>query len=474
MMRDPIHDFPPHHAARRRAGRSVSAGMPAPADRRRLRRRARLCAIALLGLGLAACPPRARGPALLGDDALLTAPDSDVLAERLALVTAGRYQDAHAQWARRALLPPEPTALPGAGEEEWSREIQIASTALAERGPTARGLERLARAYSRAGWYREAHVVLERAAALDPLSAAGTELRNSTATLTRFAAGADSIVTAARARGGGEAAPAARDIEAFAGRLGLSLDTLRARRLHLGLRPPPPGGGERAVELSVIAHHEGPFAVRIATAAVTARRVILDDDALAATAGEGPDWDPGSFAVVEDGTLLAYHHRSDLRRAAARLYRDLERRGGRPPDAPADASLGAFATALRLRAAAPFFDRARAQAPDRTAARRDFARAVLAARMAQVETAGARFYLDHAAGLAAAPEAAARRRLLAVLRHAPAPRLALADAADRAAQGAADGAPDAEARAARAILEELRVNATIGEEELRARAGALD
>ncbi len=450
-MRHPIHVLSSYRAA----GRPRRSGC----------RAALFLALVFLALAfLAACSPRARGPALLDDAALLTAPDREVLAERLALVTAGRYLDAHAQWSRRALLAPAPpaTALPATGEEDWGREIRTASAALEERGANERGLERLARAYARAGWYREAHAVLGRAAALGPLSTAGEELLRTSATLIRFAAGADSIVAAARAGETGDTArAAASDINALADRLGLGSEALRSRRLYLGLRPPPPGGRAREVELSVIVHHEGPFPVSIATATVTARRAILDDNALAPAGGERPDWDPGSIAQVEDATLLVYHHRSDLRRAAARLFQDLERRGGRPPDAPADSTLGAFAAALRLRAASPLFDRARAAAADHGEARRQFAIAVMSARMAQVETAGARFYLDHADGLESTPEAGARRRLVAVLRHAPVPSLALADAADRAAHAVSPA--DDEAAAARAVVEKLRIAAVINE-----------
>jgi len=404
---------------------------------------------------LAVSCTRARGPALLGDEALLTAPDRDVLAERLALVTAGRYLDAHAQWSRRALLPPEPTtsALPATGEEDWSRAIQTASDALEQRGATGRGLERLARAYGRAGWYRETHAVLGRAATLDPLSTAGEDLYQVTGTLTRFAAGADSIMAADRARiARGDSPRAASDLSTLADGLGLKSEALRARRLYLGLRPAPAGTDSREIELSVIANHEGPFPVHLAQAAVPTRRVILDDNAIATPGSERADWDPGSHAQVEDGTLIVYHHRSDLRRAAAHLFSDLERRGGRPPDAPADSSLAAFAAALRLRAASPLFDRARAAAADRGEARRQFMLAVMAARMAQVEMAGARFFQDHADHIESSPEAGARRRLLAVLRYAPAPGLALADAA-----------AGPEAAAARTIIDKLRVNAAIGE-----------
>jgi hypothetical protein len=281
-----------------------------------------------------------------------------------------------------------------------------------------------------------------------------------TATLSRFASAADSLMVADRARvARGETPRAAADVLTLADQLDLRSDALRARHLYLGQRPASSAGDLRDIELAVITDHEGPFPVRLDAAAVTARRVTLDDNAISRSSESG-DWEAGSLTLVEEGSLIVYHHRSDLRRAAARLYADLERRGGRSPGAPADTSLTALATALRLRATSPLFDRARATTGTRQEARRLFILEVMAARMAQVETAGARHLLDQRETNPASGALGAKRRLLSTLRQGPLPGLALADAADRAAR--ADRGDD-EGAAARAVLEELRSSAARGD-----------
>ncbi len=428
-------------------------------------------------LALAGCLfscTKAPGPStLLSEDALLTAPDGDFLAERLALVETGRYDEAQARWSTRALLIPEQGSaeIPDLGEQAWSHEMDLAARALIESGEKKRRLERLGRAYARAGWFREARSVLSRAQGFGALSGDAERLLAMATTLTRFQAATDSLLGAQRlAAGGVEPMRPGADALELARGFGLTSEALRAQKLYFGQRPVPGRPGSSDLELAVMVHHEGPFAVRLGDTEVSARRVILDDNTLTPT-HEGMDWDPGSIVLVEEGSLLVYHHRSDLRRAATHLFQDLERRAGRAPDAPADSSFTALAAALRLNAALPLFDRIRAEGISRTETRRRFVLETMAARMTQVEMAGARHLIDqreHPGETSGA--AAAERRLLAKLEHGPVPGLALADAVDLLAHP--ESADEETVAAAREVIRKLEESAAdLAEPGAKARPG---
>jgi len=404
---------------------------------------------------------------LLRGDALLLASDREALDQRLALVEAGRYADAHALWAARALLPPPSTSL-DSGEMAWSRQIAAALEIYAVQGPKPLALDRLARAFDRARWFREARAVLEREQTLAALSADSQALLGVTTHLARLAAAADSAARSYYAAiergespsGGGFA------VGELMARFGISLDALKARGLHLGQRHSPARPEVDELEFAVVVSHEGPFVIRQGDETVNARRIVLDDHFITPyPGGQASPWEPGSMAVVEEGTLFIYHDRSGLRRAATLLFIELERRGGRPPDvippAPAEAPAEAearLALALHLRSVSALFAETRAAEGVRDEMVRRFVVDLISARMAQIEAGEAKRLIEERArpGTTGGVRGA-EARLLGALRYGPLPGLRLADAIDD------DRAPDPDDPASEAARETLnRLNRLVG------------
>jgi hypothetical protein len=411
-------------------------------------------AILALALAVAGCRP-APDSQRLRDEALLLASDREFLAERRALVEAGRYREAHAQWATRALLP-EADDVIDTGEQGLSRRISAAIDDVERQGARARTLYRLAQNFDRAGWIRETRAALERSRRLGPLDTGARELLTTATTITRFTIAADSALNASYAaveRGGTDPA-IATVISGLMSRFGISNETLRSRRLYLGQRPAAAAPDVDEVELSVIVGHEGPLAIRQGEDEVGARRIVLDDNLLAPyrPAAEKATWESGSIALVDEGVLLVYHRRSRLRRVATRLALELERRGGREPDADRTAD-EEVPLALRLKGASPVFDRLRTAMTSRREIQREFILEVSEAMMAQDEAAAARHLIEErlSPGTGGGTRAA-ERRLLAALRYAPLPHLRLAGVVEAAAR-TDDDSP--EARAARQLLRHL-------------------
>jgi hypothetical protein len=403
---------------------------------------------------VAGCRPGPE-PTLLGREELLLAPDLEFLAERRVLVEAGRYQEAYTRWARRALLPATSDHL-DTGEVASARRISAAIDAIERSGVRPQTLKRLAWSLDRAGWLREARAVLLRSRRLAPLDPESRALFETLSTMTRFAAAADSALRASYAARDRVESP--ERIGVTIARLrdlhGLTSEALRNHRLYLGQLPAAADPAVSEVEISVIVGHRGPFTIRQGEAEVMARRVVLDDNLLTAYRPENAarEWDPGTLILVEDGTLIAYHHRGRLRRAAARLCFELERRGGREPD-PLQTGEEELALALRLKGVSPIFDRVRATTDSRDELHRQFILEVIVGRMEQAEAGGARHLLDERLNPGEAGGARGiERRLLAELHHGPLPHLRLGDLVEAAAR--ADDS-SREARAARQFLRHL-------------------
>jgi hypothetical protein len=366
-----------------------------------------------------------------------------------------------------------------------SQQLKSAIRAYEHTNRSGAATERLAQACDRSGWFRDAAFLLERGPGSGSLTPAAEELAGVLQNIARLAAALDSLV-ATRMGPGFELATPPPPIGSAAAtitrRLGITPEALRAHGLMLSIRPSPDPERPDQVELAVIAHTDGPLTLAQDGATFELRRVILDDNAILEPTRAQP-WDSATLWEVENGAVLVYHRRDHLRTTAVGLFHRLESAGGTAPLPGAGAPDSAVAGALRLASVLPLFDRARSETAPRREILRRFVLDYLSARMAQGEAAAGRQLLDMRRGeepLAGEDEAA--RQLLAALRFAPLPRLALADAIDRAAREAGDEAGGARivirALAARAAgpggESPARTVAAIGEERLRELASAVD
>ena len=361
------------------------------------------------------------------------------------LVDAGRHRDAQARWAERALLPPaaEPSAsAPETREDAWSRQITAAFAAFEaqSRSGSTREAERLAHSYDRAGWFREAKSVLMHAAEAGTLSREGRDLLSVTDHLDRFAAALDSVP--ATVLSPSEVTVAAATM---ARRHGFTAEGLRARGLYFGSRPAPRRPEESAIELAVMVESVGPFAAKQLESTASVRRIVLDDNALRESESP-PVWDSAAASLVEidDGTVIAYHRRDQLRTAAVDLFRALESEGGKVSFTSRTAPDTLLATELRLFAVLPMFDQARADGSPRREALRRFTLDYAKACMAQAEAEGVRRLIDRRTLPAGVEDDASP--LIATMAFAPHPRLALArtmDIALRVAEPEGAGAKEA-------------------------------
>jgi hypothetical protein len=447
-------------------------------------------AVGLLVQLLPACRPSGRPVVASGpEEEPLHAPSREFLAERLMLVDAGRHREAHARWAKRALLAPagererlpqtpptpatpEPPATlptpetPGAPEtreEAWSRQITVAITAFESqsRPGSTREAERLAQSYDRAGWFREANSVLRRAEGAGTLSREGQDLRAVTDNLMRFAAALDSLPTTI------PAASIPSTAAAVARRHGFTAEGLRARGLYFGARPAARHPEVTEVELAVMVASTGPAAVKQLESTASVRRIVLDDNVLEKHA-PAPIWASASLIEIDAGTVHAYHRRDRLRTAAVDLFRTLEAEGGKVSPAPPSAPDTVLAAELRLRAVLPIFDAARADGSPRHEALRRFAVNYAGSSMAHAEAEGVRRLLDERARpRQGASDAAAARGLLAAMAFAPNPRLALAQAIEVAFR-----MPGPEGGGARAALAALEASMRTGAGALPGDAGS--
>jgi hypothetical protein len=345
------------------------------------------------------------------------------------LVNAGRHRDAHARWAERALLRPaaEPSlTAPETREDAWSRQISVAIAAFEaqSRPGSTREAERLAQSYDRAGWFREAKSVLTRAQEAGTLSREGRDLLSVTDHLDRFAAALDSVPVAVLSPSDVTAAAAS-----LARRHGFTAEGLRARGLYFGSRPAPRAPEQSEIELAVMAGSAGPFTVKQLESTANVRRIVLDDNALRELAPP-PIWASASASLVEidDGMVIAYHRRDQLRTAAVDLFRALEAEGGKVSLTSRAAPDTLLSAELRLLAVLPIFDQARADGSPRREALRRFALDYADACMAQAEAEGVRRLIDRRTLPAGVEDDASP--LLAAMAFAPHPRLALARTLD--------------------------------------------
>jgi hypothetical protein len=451
-----------------------------------------------LACGLGACflvgcpPPHPASPppkALsVRGDGILAATGPEFLAERLQLAKSGQFSGAHERWAERMLLPsgePPPDTRTGT----WSQHLTAAIAGYEQSGnPSGHAIERLAQACDRAGWFREAAFVLERGRRDGTLSPSGEELRRVVENIDRLATGLDSLVTAnvATPAATRAARPLGLSSAAFIRRMGFTADGLRAHGLRLGFTP----GFERSrpdqTELCVMAEAAGPFELKQDAASISVRRLILDDNAVREPI-PAHFWDPASSAEVEGGELIAYHRRDHLRTEAVLLFQRLETAGGVVPMPSSAAADTVLAAALRAASVQALFDRARMEPAPRRELLRRFVIDYVNARVAQGEAGLARQILDErAAKTDIDPDDQAARRLLAVLRFAPLPRLALANALDLGARETGTDANGAARvisrldRAARAHPQAAADSLTrhpaalVGEESLRELASGID
>jgi len=294
-------------------------------------------------------------------------------------------------------------------------------------------------------------------------------------TAARAAAGPARELTASPAAIGSTAAALTRG-------LGITPEALRTHGLLLSIRPGANPEVPDRVELAVIASADDPFPREQDGRTFELRRVVLDDNAVLELAPARP-WDSSTLWEMENGIVNAYHRRDHLRTTAVALFHRLEAAGGAVALAGAGAPDSIVARDLRLASVLSVFDRARAETAPRGEILRRFVLDYVTARMAQGEAAAGRHLLDERKEQAPmSGEGAAARRLLAVLRFAPLPRLALADAIDRAAREAGDEAGGArwviQALAARSAgpsgASPAHLTAALGENRLREIADQVD
>jgi hypothetical protein len=426
-------------------------------------------------------PPTAVSPSTGGvapEDRILALQSREFLAYREQLARRGQWARAHDDWAERALLTPEVPA-PDTREAAWSQHLQSAIAAYEHSGNRGvRAAERLAEACDRAGWFREAKLLLEPGERTGKLSPAGERLLKVVRNLDHLAQGLDSLVTPAEKPGLGLSPTGSDQIASRAAqvarRFGVNNEALRTHALLLSTRPWPSETRPDRIELAVLADVQGPFPVRQGAGTFTVRRFVLDDNAILESVAPHP-WDSATLSEVEAGVLLAYHRRDYLRTEAVTLYRSLEDRGGAVPALIPGAPDSTVARDLRLASVVPLFDRARADRASRREILRRFVTAYIEARMAQGEAAGGSELLRERAGESAGDgdEEGAAQRLLAVLEFAPLPRLALADAIDRGEREPGNDAEGAR-RVVRALEEALQDShagaaalAALSEERLR-------
>jgi hypothetical protein len=307
-----------------------------------------LFVVALAMLAVGGCRGRLHVPSELHGDRLLTAPTASYLRTRLALVEAGRFDEARDLWAMRSLLASPPPADDSA-ERYWWGQLTAAIERWQRGRRDARACVDLALVLDNARWHAEALVMARRGLALDPDLESARRQEHALARLDRFVREADSTATVLRAlhaAGDVDAREVPRTIGALAGSFGFTSESLRSRGLYLGQREPVTRDASWSVELSVIVDQRGAVLVRRGDDAVRIRRVIVDDDRLApATPPPGSPWlaEPGLSGKGDQ--LTVFHARQPYRRTGMWLYAALEHRAGAAPRRLAELGPSIVATA---------------------------------------------------------------------------------------------------------------------------------